>query len=156
MRALHGLDELVGRFVTFERPEVHWEDPGGNFRFDSVEEAMEALHDPHFGQHLRQGKGGAPVLLKEVEEFPCYSGDIATAWEAVARFDRALHVRHAEGKWLVAFDGTEPIAAASAPVAICCAALRAKGIEIDFTDSLAPIDEPEADDDPFAPGGSRF
>ncbi len=147
IQALNRLDELIGKYVTQERPEVHWEDSGSNFRFDSVEEALDAMHDPHLGEMVRGTDAGGAFVLKEVEEFRCYSSDIAVAWEAVACFDRLLYVRHAEGQWIAAFDGSEPVTAVSAPVAICCAALRAKGIEVEFDASVPEIAaEIDADD----------
>jgi hypothetical protein len=147
IRVLSRLDELIGKFVTLERPEVHWEDSGSNFRFDSVEEALDAMHDPHLGEHVRAAAPDGAFVLKEVKEFRCYSSDIAMAWEAVGFFDVPLHVRHAEGQWIAAFDGSEPVAAVSAPVAICCAALRAKGIEIEFEVGLLPEQDEHARED---------
>ncbi len=153
------LDALIGKHITQERPEVHWEDSGRNFRFDSVEEALDAFHDPHLREHVRESVVEGAFMLQEVEEFRCYSSDISVAWDAVACFDRPLHVRRAEGKWFAAFDGSEPVAAISAPVAICCAALRARGIEVEIDgdgDAAGNVGNAVSDSNSHGTAGQRL
>ena len=80
--------------------------------------------------------------VSEVYEFRAYSSDLSLAWEVVERLSgtvNTLRVRREKDRWVAAFGDGSPADAASAPVAICLAALRTRGIEVDFDlDDLEP------------------
>ncbi len=130
VRTLRELDALVGKYLTGETPCVHWVNLHTDFRFDSIEEALEAESDPFFCDHDES----ATTVVMEVREFRRYSAEITLAWELVAHLSHSLEpllVRRGEEQWEGAFGSREFITAATAPVAICLAALRARGIEVD-------------------------
>ena len=111
------------------------------------------------------GRWGARCRNKEgnlrgirTEPTPCYSSEIAAAWEVVEQMvDRNYGKVHVSGShyhgwhaW-VAWDDdgehgssvstTEPICAVTAPLAICLAALRADGLEVEVSPSPLPDTE---------------
>jgi len=133
--SLTQLDELVGQFVAGENPPVHWEDVRTQFRFDTMEEAADALHDPFLREFLIP-KDQSELVFTPVKEFRPYSSALDTAWHLVERFDEPLHVRRRQSGWIAAFGGTEAVVAPTAPVAICLAALRAKGIEVEIAENV--------------------
>jgi hypothetical protein len=74
--------------------------------------------------------------LKEVQEFRPYSTELGLAWEVVERISpqlEPLHVRCQEGHWSAAFGDRPESVSRSAPVAICLAALRAHGMDVDLS-----------------------
>ena len=149
VRYLAELDALVGKFLTGETPRIHWVDSRTQFQFDSVEEAVEAMNDPFFRQ-IAENVSPPTTVLTEVKEFKRYSAEITIAWELVeilACGEEAVTVRRDGEQWTVAFGFREAIAAATAPVAICIAALRMRGVEVersnpfpvpDISDGTAP------------------
>src|SRR5688500_8955038 len=78
------LDALVGRYLTGQEPETHWEDSHAQLRFDSIEEALEALRDPYFQQFIPE-EDRARTILREVREFPAYSCDLDLAFVVVEK-----------------------------------------------------------------------
>ena len=149
VRSLAELDALVGKYLTGETPRVHWVDTRTQFQFESVEEAVEAASDPFFLDFV-QGKDSAATVLMEVREFRRYSSELPTAWELVAHLSHArepLLMRRDGEKWQGAFGSREFISAHSAPVAICLAALRARGIEVE-----CHLDHADAHDPAGVPG----
>lgn len=141
--SLKELDALVGKYLTKETPQVFWEEEHACLRFESIEEALEAMRDPYFQLFIPED-ARANTALKEVEEFRAYSSDLALAWEVVERISpqaEPLHVRCASGVWYACF-GTQPESSSkSAPVAICLAALRAHGLDVDFSVEWKPGQE---------------
>jgi hypothetical protein len=134
------LDALVGTRLTQETPITQWEDSRTHFRFASIEEAIEALHDPYFKQF---GPGSATVFV-EVKEFRRYSTNLDAAWDVVeilSQEARPLLVIRRAGKWAVAFGDGPSVEAATAPLAICVAALWARGIIVEFEPEFG-CDEP--------------
>ena len=132
IRSLGELDALVGKFLTGEAPRVHWVDTHTNFQFDSVEEALESIDDPFFQQFVVRA-GPETTVLMEVREYRRYSSDLVVAWELVAHLSHRLEpllMRREGEKWQGAFGNREFISAPTAPVAICLAALRARGVEV--------------------------
>jgi hypothetical protein len=128
---LRDLDALVGTRLTQETPLTHWEDSRTHFQFASIEEAIEALHDPYFQQF---GPGSSAVFV-EVKEFRRYTADLDAAWdvvESLSQQTKPLVVLRKAGKWSAAFGDGPAIEAASAPLAICVAALLARGIAVEF------------------------
>jgi hypothetical protein len=144
--SLKELDALVGKYLTKETPQVFWEEEHACLRFESIEEALEAMRDPYFQLFIPED-ARANTALKEVQEFRAYSSELELAWEVVERISpqfEPLHVRCVTGVWYAAF-GTQPESSShSAPVAICLAALRAHGMDVDFCAERTP-----------AQGGSR-
>jgi hypothetical protein len=134
--SLKELDALVGMYLTRETPVTYWEEQRACFRFESLEEAEAALSDPYF-QHFLPEETGRSTAFVEVREFPPYSSDLGAAWGVVERLSgsvHSLHVRCEKNRWIAAFGDSPAATALSAPVAICLAALRARGIDVDFAD----------------------
>jgi len=134
VESLAELDALIGRYVTGEKPQSHWEDSHAGLQFDSLEEALEALREPYFQQFIPEIER-AQAVLREVEEYRCYSADLAVAWEVVARLSgakRPLRLWRDGDVWRAAFGNLDPVGAATAPIAICLAALRSRGVEIEM------------------------
>ena len=133
--SLKELDALVGKYLTKETPQVFWEEEHACLRFDSIEEALEAMRDPYFQLFIPED-ARANTALKEVQEFRAYSSELALAWEVVERISpqlEPLHVRCESGIWHAAFGNQPESCSRSAPVAICLAGLRAHGMDVDFT-----------------------
>jgi len=133
--SLKELDALVGKYLTKETPQVFWEEEHACLRFDSIDEALEAMRDPYFQLFIPED-ARANTALKEVQEFRAYSSELPLAWEVVERISpqlEPLHVRSQSGVWYAAFGNQAESCSHSAPVAICLAALRAHGMDVDFT-----------------------
>src|SRR4051812_7408248 len=107
--SLKELDALIGRYLTKETPQIFWEEQQVCLRFDSIEEALEAMHDPYFQQFIP--KDARPhSALTEVHEFRAYSSDLNCAWELVELLSSdadAFNVRREQGQWIAAF-GNHP------------------------------------------------
>lgn len=132
--SLKELDALVGKYLTKETPQVFWEEEHACLRFESIEEALEAMRDPYFQLFIPED-ARANTALKEVQEFRAYSSELALAWEVVERVSpqlEPLHIRCQAGLWYAAFGRQTESSSDSAPVAICLAALRAHGMDVDF------------------------
>jgi hypothetical protein len=126
------LDALVGRYITGEVPQIHWEDSHAHMRFESAEEGLEALREPYFQQFIPASVRAATVL-REVQEFAPYATDLGIAWqvvEKVATPRQAFRVWRDRSAWCAAFGDFPPVSASAAPVAICLAALRVRGLEV--------------------------
>ena len=146
VRSLGELDALVGKYLTGEVPRIHWVNTHTNFQFDSVEEALESIDDPFF-QQFAQRAGSETTVLMEVREYRAYSTDLVVAWELVAHLSHRLEplLMRREGEiWQGAFGNREFISAPSAPVAICLAALRARGVEVECLFRNADNDSAES------------
>jgi hypothetical protein len=133
--SLAGLDALVGRYITGEEPLIHWEDSHAHMRFESVEEGLEALREPYIQQFIPASVRAETVLL-EVQEFEPYASDLASAWrvvEKVATPRAPLRLWQDRDVWCAAFGEFPPVEARTAPVTICLAALRVRGLEVDIT-----------------------
>ena len=151
VRSLAELDALVGKYLTGETPRVHWVDSHTQFQFESVEEALEAANDPYFQQFI-QSEGPATTVLMEVKEFNRYSSELTSAWELVAHLSHGrepLQVRREGDRWEGAFGDREYVSAPTAPVAICLAALRSRGVEVDCRIEPAGTGGPGGDLKPF-------
>lgn len=128
------LDSLVSEHLTGAEPQVHWEDSHGFFSFATREEGLEAINDSYNQLFLPQVDWTGTVL-NEVKQFPAYSRDIAAAWQVVEKLASQKHtlsLSRENGGWFAAFDGSPRAFSRSAPVAICVAALRAKGIALEI------------------------
>jgi hypothetical protein len=136
--SLRELDALIGSRLTHETPVTHWEDARTQFLFPSLEEAIEAMEDPHVRQFTPEGSD--PSVLTEVKEFRHYSRDLDAAWDVVEQLSEktaALQVHRRDGVWTAAFGTGPKVEAATAPLAICVAALLASGIAVDLDASVA-------------------
>lgn len=140
--SLTQLDALVGRHVMGCSPRVYWEDSYTQWRFDSLPEALEAMRDPFFSA-LTPEESRARSSLREIQEFPPYSTHLGTAMSVVEHLSSEqapLALWRALGHWVAAFAGGHGSEAATAPLAICLAALHSRGIEVEFEESA---EEPE-------------
>lgn len=137
---LRELDALIGKYLTGETPQTYWEDSQSYLRFDSIEEALNTLADPYFQRCFPEGVR-RDNELSEVFEFRAYSSDLSLAWEVVERLSgtiNTLRVRREKSRWVAAFGDGPSVSATAAPVAICLAALRTRGIEVDFDPERTP------------------
>lgn len=137
VESLSDLNALVGRYITGEQPQVHWEDSHAHMRFESVEEGLEALREPYFQQFIPASVRAATVL-QEVQEFEPYSTDLAVAWrvvEKVATPRVPLSLWRDRDLWAAAFGEFPPVNAQTAAIAICLAALRVRGLEVAVVES---------------------
>ena len=137
---LREIDALVGKYLTGEAPQTYWEDSHSFLRFDSIEEALNALGDPYFQRCFPEGVR-LDNELSEVFEFRAYSSDLSLAWEVVERLSgtvNTLRVKREKSRWVAAFGEGPAVSASAAPVAICLAALRTRGIEVDFDEERTP------------------
>lgn len=134
IRSLPELDALVGTYLTGETPETHWEDSHTQFQFHSFEEAIDSLEDPFFRQ-FSSNEESRPTVLTEVKRYRRYSSDLTVAWDAVEQLSangEPFQVRREKCGWVAAFGQSPAVEARSAPMAICLAALRAKGIDVEL------------------------
>lgn len=126
------LDELVGDYLTKERPTVQWEDSYGMFRFDTESEARAAIRNPYYQLYLSSVDWSKATVV-EVRTYQPYSTDLKAAWQIVERLSDAQHtmeLRREQEKWVACFGTAKPVAASSAPLAICLAGLRVRGVEV--------------------------
>jgi hypothetical protein len=132
--SLEQLDALVGRYVMEDRPAVYWEHSYSRWRFDTLADALDALNDPFFASLVPEGQRGG-LSVAEVREYPTYTSDLSTAMRLVERLGaerKPLTLASSPQKWAACFGGDERVEAPSPAVAICVAALRAKGIEVEL------------------------
>ncbi len=129
---LSGLDALVGRHIMGETPRTHWVDARAFLRFDSRDEAIEAIRHPNYRRFVSDADWMTGAVRK-VETFKPYSSDLTAAWEIVEILanskEFALHLRQEDDLWIARFDEASEAWHESAPVAICLAALRARGVD---------------------------
>lgn len=112
-------------------PQTEWRDSHHLFRFGTKDEAIKAVHDPYF-RMFSPTLDWDSVTVVEVKMFQPYASDLTAAWEVVGKLNRLhqpLELRADGENWLAAFGACEPIAAPTAPLAVCLAALRARGID---------------------------
>jgi hypothetical protein len=91
------------------------------------------LDDPFF-RDLTAEKEATPTVLTEVKHYRPYSSDLSAAWDAVEQLSangEPLKVHRDDSRWVAAFGKGPAVAGLSAPVAICLAALRARGIDVE-------------------------
>jgi hypothetical protein len=132
--SLKELDALVGKYLVKETPQIFWEEQQVCLRFESIEEALEAMRDPYFQEFIPKD-ARSHSSLTEVHEFRPYSSDLNLAWEVIARVSTEaddFRVRREEGFWRASFGERTPSISPSAPIAICLAALLARGIEVEI------------------------
>lgn len=138
VESLGALDALVGRYITGEEPQVHWEDSHAHMRFESAEEALEALREPYFQQFI-PASVRATTILREIQAFMPYSSDLEVAWqvvEKVATPRQGLRIWRDRQSWCAAFGDYPPVSARTAPIAICLAALRVRGLEVAVSEGM--------------------
>lgn len=131
------LDALIGEHVTLETPEVHWEDSHGTFQFGTEAEAQKAILDPYYQNFLPDVDWGA-TMVRQVRTFRAYATDTVAFWRmiaAVAETHGAMKLTRERGQWLASFGKGTDATAHSAQIAICLAALRAKGVKVEVEHS---------------------
>lgn len=131
--SLQELDALVGKHLTGERPRVHWLNTRMDFRFETIEEAVESVSDPFYSQ-LSQRNDPATTVLVEVREYRRYSSELTVVWELIEHHGHSLgplRVRRDGRNWESAFGDRDYVRASTAPVAICLAALQARGVDVE-------------------------
>lgn len=129
---LSELNMLVGTYVTGERPETFWEDSHGYFQFHTEMEARRALSDPYYQRFLPNVDWSCTVI-REVRIYRPYASDAVANWQMVEHAVRShgpVVIWKQGGRWHAAF-GTYPPGDGRVPmIAICLAALRACGMEL--------------------------
>jgi hypothetical protein len=126
------IDALVGELIMHEAPSVHWEDSYAHFRFETLEEALDAMRDPVIQGFIPADQRSSTVL-EEVREFRPYSTMLLAAWELVEHLRQfKLHLRREGSSWIASFADAEEVTADSASLAISLAALRFKGITVEL------------------------
>jgi hypothetical protein len=137
--SLHQLDALVGRYVMDDAPEVYWEHTYSHWRFDSLTDALDALDDPFFSGLVPE-TARESLSVAEVREFPPYSGDLSTAIRVVEQLGaerKSLTLSPGAQMWAASFGEGTHVEAPSPAVAICVAALRQRGLEVELARELA-------------------
>ncbi len=137
IESLEQLDAMVGRYVMHDSPEIYWEHTCSHWRFDNLSEALDALNDPFFAKLVPEGSRRDPAVT-EVREFPPYSKELPVAMKVVERLSGEqypLQLCAAGRCWCACFGEDDQVEAASAAVAICLAALRSRGIDVDLADN---------------------
>ena len=135
--ALSQIDALIGEYVTGDPPEVAWQDSYGLFRFSSRDEAEEAISNSYY-RLFRPDLDWESATIEEIRRFPAYSTNLMSAWEIVDLLgaeSRQIEIRRQGDSWRAAFSSSEAFAPTPS-LAICLAALRARGIDPIFCDSL--------------------
>jgi hypothetical protein len=136
--SLAQIDALIGELVMDERPVVHWEDSYARFRFESLDEALDAMRDPVI-QGFIPSEQRSSTVLEEVREFRPYSSALLAAWEVVERMQaQPLRLVRERDDWIAAFGDGPEVRATSAALAICLAALGAKGVKVSLSTALRP------------------
>jgi hypothetical protein len=131
---LQELDALVGSFVTGEEPVRHWEDSQGCFRFETEDEARQAMQDPYYQNFLPEVDWTQTQILL-ISEYRAYSTDYPIAWEMIERFvlgNDPIVVQKERGFWNVTLKNQKPARARTIPVALCLAALLTRGVEVEL------------------------
>lgn len=136
--SLDQLDAMVGRYVMDDRPKIYWEHADSQWRFDHLSDALDALKDPFFVS-LVPASSLSSLAIAEVREYPAYSVDPAAALKIVERLGcdrRPLTLLPFAHRWTAAFGADERVEAPSPSMAICIAALRARGIEVELARAM--------------------
>jgi hypothetical protein len=136
LRELADLDELTATHITEEGPKVYWEDTHARFRFETLNEALEAMRDPLI-QGFLPGERLASAVIEEVREFPPYSACFVTAWKIIEKFaDLPFSLDRKSELWVARFGEYQSPAVISPTVAICIAGLRVKGIDVHLPEAI--------------------
>ena len=124
------LDALVGEFVVVEKPEVYWEDSHGTFQFDTEEAARKAIRDPYY-QNFLPDVDWSGTIVRQVRSYRPYVADPVAFWKMITAASEqygALRLTRERGEWCAVFDKGTETRALSPQIAVCLAALAAKGI----------------------------
>jgi hypothetical protein len=127
------LDELVGTHVAGESPEIHWEDTHALFSFDTEEEARNAIRDPYYQRFMPEADWTS-AEIKRVQVYKPYSTDLNATWQLIEHVTKSkpLNLQRDGDEWVASFGIRSEISAKTAPIAICLAALRSLGIEVEM------------------------
>ncbi len=135
--SLSQLDALVAEHVTGDQPQIAYQDSHGLFRFGTRSEAEEAISNSYY-RLFRPDLDWESATIREVRLFPPYSTDLMCAWEVVEIFnaeEQPTEIRRQGEYWRAALAGAEAFGPTPA-MAICLAALRSKGVDPVFCDTL--------------------
>ncbi len=133
MSSLPELDSAIARHITGDVPKTYWEDSHAHLQCATFEEALEALHDPYF-QQFTPAERDPSTVLREVKVYRPYSTDLEEAWALVEKLSGTggMKVWLDGGGWAASFGDQPPVHGRPAALAICLAALRARGIEVEL------------------------
>ena len=131
---LRQLDALVGEHLMGEVPEVYWEDAHAVFRFETEQEALEAVK--RMKQQLNLPRiDWDSMTVTQIKSYRPYSSDVTALWsviDKVSTSENPLHMHRDKGEWYVSFGRFRECVSLSAPAAICVAALLTIGVEVDL------------------------
>ena len=128
------LDALVAEHLTGEVPEIYWEDAHAVFRFETEHEAVEAMRKLKAQLNLPKVDWESMAVTR-IKSYRPYSSDVSAAWVVIEKISspaNPLQIRREKGRWHVAFGDQVEAVSRSSSVAICLAALRAIGIEVEL------------------------
>jgi len=131
---LRQLDALVGEQLMNEVPEVYWEDAHAVFRFETEQEALEAVKRMKMQLNLPRIDWDS-MTVTQIKSYRPYSSDITALWaviDKVSTSENPLHMRREKGEWYVSFGKYRECVSLSSPAATCVAALLTIGVEVDL------------------------
>ena len=131
------LDALVGEHIAMETPEVHWEDSHGTFQFDTEAQAQNAIRDPYY-QNFLPDVDWTATRVRQVRIYRPCTTDPVPFWRMVATASEhygTLALTRERGQWCASFGRGTESRAHSAQIAVCLAALSAKGVKVDLDHS---------------------
>jgi hypothetical protein len=124
----------VGEHLMNEVPEVYWEDAHAVFRFETEQEALEAVKRMKMQLNLPRIDWDS-MTVTQVKSYRPYSSDVTVLWTVIDKVSTAgnpLQMHREKGEWHVAFGKFRECVSLSAPAAICVAALLTIGVEVDL------------------------
>jgi hypothetical protein len=128
------LDALVAEHITGEVPEVYWEDAHAVFRFETEYEAIQAMLKLKAQLNLPKVDWDS-MTVNQVKSYRPYCSDIVAAWLVIEKISTPLNplqMHREKGFWHVAFGDHKETISRSSCIAICLAALRSAGFEVEF------------------------
>lgn len=134
VQTLRELDALVAEHLTGEKPEVYWEDAHATFRFETEQEALDAIKRLRAQPNLPKVNWDS-IKMSQIKSYSLYSLEITTAWSIVERIaspENEFRIRREGGMWHASFGTHGERQARSAPVAICVAGLSTVDVDVVF------------------------
>ena len=131
---LRQLDALVGEHLMEEVPEVYWEDAHAVFRFETEQEALEAMKRMKAQPNL-PAIDWESMSVTQIKSYRPYSSDVAALWSVIDKIstsENPLRMHRDKGEWHVTFGTHRECISLSAPAAVCVAALLTIGVEVDL------------------------
>ena len=134
IKTLRELDALVGEHLIGEVPEVYWEDSHAVLRFETEQEAIEAMKKMRIQLNLPKIDWES-MAVTQIKSYRHYSSDNAALWLVIDKAstpENPLHMHKDKSEWYVSFGKYRECVSFSAPAAICVAALLTIGVEVDL------------------------